>query len=419
MLFGFSVVSKFIAGRLYRRGDGARGATRPAVIIATVGVSLGLFVMILSMAVTRGFRNQVSEKVRGFMQDIQVVNCDYSPEFEEYPVSCPAESFDMLLEGNRIRHAQRYVEKAGVLRTDSSFQGFMLKGVGQEYDFSFLESYLLEGEIPACSDSVASGGVLLSKTLADRLELSVGDKVDACFMQERIRLRRFTVSGIYQTNFPDYDKVYAITDIHTLQQINGWNAEQSSGIELTVADGISLYDAYMDARSVFDEITMRTNEPYMIRTTEQINSGLFAWLDILNVNVVIILLLMMGIAGFTIISGLLIIILERTSMIGMLKAMGAGNGLIRRIFLMLSARIVLKGMVIGDVLGIGLCLLQQRYHIIPLNPENYYLDSVPCELGTGWLLLLNIAVFVLSVLMLTGPSAVISRIAPSRSIRFE
>lgn len=412
---------KFIADRLYSDDGETRGGTRPAVIIATVGVTLGLIVMIVSMAVTRGFRDQVSGKVKGFSQDIQVVSYESGIGDYELPVDCSQETLEELLASEYVTHAQRYAEKPGILKTDSSFNGFILKGVGEEYDSDFFRSCLVEGELPTFSDTASSGEILLPAKIADILRLGVGDRVDACFFQESIRARRLVVSGIYRTNFSEYDKMYALTDIYTIQRLNGWDSSQVSGVEIRASedDEETVYSAYLDARNVFDKVASTTGRQYLIRTTEMLNAGLFAWLDILNVNVGIILLLMIGIAGFTVISGLLILIFERTSTIGTLKALGASDMSVRNIFLILSARIVGRGMVIGNVIGITFCLLQQKFHLIPLNPENYYLDSVPCELGVGWLILLNVAVFLLSVLMLVGPSAVISRVEPSRSIRFD
>ncbi len=419
MICDLCLMERFIANRLYSQNDSVSGGTRPAMVIATIGVALGLLVMVLSIAVTRGFRNEIRAKVTGFTQDIQLTNYGSQIGVDEVPITCTSQILDSIKSAENVSHAQRYVQKAGILRTDSAFQGIVLKGVGQEYDFSFFSQCLEEGSLPVCTDSVASGGLLLSRTLADKLLLSVGDRVDIYFMQDRIRMRRLTLTGIYKTDFSSYDELYGITDIHTMQQLSGWNATQSGGVEIAVDDDDKLYDAYLSIHSVLETASEQTGEQYLVQATEQINAGLFAWLDVLNVNVWVILILMLGIAGFTMISGLLIIIFENTRTIGILKALGAQDVSVRKIFLYLSARIVGKGMMIGNILGIGLCLAQHYFKIIPLDPKNYYLDSVPCELGVGWLLTLNLTMFLLSMLMLVGPSAVISRISPSRSIRFE
>ena len=228
-----------------------------------------------------------------------------------------------------------------------------------------------------------------------------------------------TLAGVYQTNFSGYDMLYGITDINTLQRLNGWDSIQATGLEIRLADESMLDEGYSSVRKIMDCYEDKNEETYLIETMNELNGGLFAWLDILNVNVWAILILMLGIAGFTMISGLLIIIFERTRTIGVLKALGANDKTIRKIFLILAARIIGKGMLIGNVVGISICVIQQRFNMLPLDPVNYYLDSVPMELRLGWLIVLNVAMFLISLLMLIGPSAIISKINPSESIRFE
>ena len=412
-------MERFVADRLYRQDDGVRGGTRPAIIIATIGIAIGLFVMIVSISITRGFRSEIRGKVAGFSQDIVVSNYYSNISDEEQPLNCTPYMMEELLRNDNIRNVQRYIEQAAILRTDSAFQGFVLKGVGPEYDFSFFESCLTEGTMPVCSDTLSSGELLLSRTLADKLEVGTGDRIDVYFMQDRIRMRRMTVCGIYQTNFSEYDGMYGLTDIHTLRQLRGWSAVQAAGLEISVTDADNVYDSYLDVRGILDKVSSDTGDAYLVRTSEQINAGLFAWLDVLNVNVWIILILMLGIAGFTMISGLLIIIFERTRTIGILKALGSSDTSVRRIFIYLSMRIIGRGLIVGNLLGVTLCLLQKKYHIIPLDPANYYLDSVPCDISLSWIIVLNLVMFSVSLLMLVGPTAVISKISPSKSIRFE
>ena len=412
-------MERFIAKRLGGKENSAGIGTRPAVIIATAGVALGLFVMIVSVSVTTGFRHQIKEKVCGFTKDVRVTNYLTTAGESELPVSCTDVFLAELEECAAIESACRYVEKAGIVSTDNSFNGVIVKGVDGGYDFSFLEKCLVEGRVPICCDTVASGEILISEYLAKRLELGVGDNVSIYFMQNNVRLRRFSLVGIYRTGFSEYDRSYALTDLSTMQRLNGWSSQESYGIEIEAADGCDSYSAYLEARPLFDTLSRNSGEQYLMLTTEQLNAGLFAWLDLLNTNVALILVLMLGIAGFTIISGQLIIIFERTRTIGVLKALGASNRMVRRIFLYVAARIVLVGMIVGDAIGIGFALLQARFGLIPLNPEYYYVDSVPMELELWWLLLLNAVVFFLSMLMLLGPTSAVSRILPARSIRFD
>lgn len=412
-------MERFIAKKIYSGGDVAKGGTRAAVIIATVGIAVGLAIMILTIAVTQGFKYQIREKVIGFTSHIQITNSKTSFGVNEMPVTASRELLSELESSSYVKSAQRYIDKPGIIRTDSAFQGFLLKGVGQEYDLSFFRSYLIEGELPSFSDTLAGNQLLLSKVLADKMRLKVGDRVDLYFIQNSVRARRMTLIGIFQTNFYEYDNIYGVTDLYTLQRLNGWNRDQAYGIEIHLKDHNNLDQAYADISQTMNERSDITDESYLIRTMDQINGGIFAWLDVLNVNVWVILGLMLGIAGFTMISGLLIIIFERTAMIGVLKALGSPNMSIRKIFLYLSAYIIMKGMILGNIFGIGLCLIQRHFGIFRLDPQNYYLDTVPIELNFGLLVVLNITMFCLSLFMLLAPSAVIARIYPSKSIRFE
>jgi len=413
------MVERFIAKRLYGANEGVRGGSRPAILIATVGIALGLVVMIITLAVTGGFKHQIREKVTGFTQHIRITEYYSATGVDVNPITVgDSLLYDLSLASGAVS-VQRYIEDPGIMRNDSSFQGLLLKGVGPEYDFSFLESYLKEGSLPVVGDSTLSNGFLLSRTLADRMQLKVGDRVDLYFVQDQVKARRLTLSGIYETGFDEYDKYYGFADIRILQRVNEWPSDQVSGIEIKLPQGADLNQAYIDVRNVMQSVGDAIDETYAIQTAEQLNAGLFSWLNVLNVNVIVILVLMLGISGFTMISGLLIIIFERTRTIGVLKAMGADNMTIRRIFLHMSSYIVIRGMLIGDVIAVSVCLIQQKTEIIPLDSANYYLDHVPMELGAGWFILLNVVMFLLSLLMLLGPSSVIARINPSTTIRFE
>lgn len=413
------LMERFIAKRLYGSDGSAKGGSRPAIVIATIGIALGLAVMIVTMAVTRGFRNQIRDIVRGFTQHITVTNYQMNFGTTEQPITCDEALFLECENVEEIEQVQRFIHKPGIIKTDSLFHGFILKGIGEEYDLSFFKSKLTKGFIPQANDSIDGNWILLSQDIAEKMMLDTGDKIDLYFMQNSIRARRATVTGIFKTNFSEYDQVFGITDIEMLQRLNGWDSNQASGIEIRLTDEKHLYQTYETVREIMNRADERNDEAYLIETMEDLNAGLFAWLDVLNVNVVAILVLMLGISGFTMISGLLIIIFERTATIGTLKALGADNATVRKIFLHFATRIIGKGMLIGNTIGIAIVLLQQYLHIIPLDPASYYVDTVPMELGLGWLIVLNIVMFTLSMLMLLAPSAIISRIYPSKSLRFE
>ena len=412
-------MEKFLARRLYGRDEGVKGGSRPAIIIATAGIAVGLAVMILTMAVTRGFKGQIRDKVMGFSQHITVTNYHVGMGVVEDPVTCTDSTVNALLAQSLIERVQPYVNKPCIIRTDEAFHGFMLKGIGPDYDRTFLNRYMLRGGFPEPQDSLGNNWVVLSRTISDMLGLDIGSKADVYFMQSQVRIRRLTVTGIYETGFLEYDRMFGISELQMLQRLNEWEPYEYSGLEIGLTDVDRIDDGYGQVREVINALEEQTKEDYLVQTLYDTHSGLFAWLDVLDLNVWIILALMLGIAGFTMISGLLIIIFERTATIGTLKSMGASNKTVRKIFLRLASYIILKGMVIGNVVGIIICLVQQWFHILPLDPANYYLDSVPMQIGIGWLIILNVVMFLLSMLMMLLPSAVISRIVPSKSIRFE
>ena len=412
-------MEKFLARRLYGRDEGVKGGSRPAIIIATAGIAVGLMVMILTMSVTRGFKCQIRDKVMGFSQHITVTNTYVGMGIIEDPVTCTDSAFKALSDLELVERVQPFVNKPCIVRTDEAFHGFMLKGIDANYDRTFLNQYMLEGGFPELQDSLGSNWIILSRTIADMLGLEVGSKADVYFMQNQVRIRRLTVTGIYETGFLEYDRMFGVSELALLQRLNEWTPDEYTGLEIRLKDYQRIDDGYSQVRGVMNELESINDEDYLVQTMYDTHSGLFAWLDVLDLNVWIILALMLGIAGFTMISGLLIIIFERTATIGTLKSMGASNSTVRKVFLRLASYIIIKGMAIGNVVGIVICFVQQWFHIIPLDPANYYLDSVPMQIGLGWLIILNVVMFILSMLMMLIPSAVISRIVPSKSIRFE
>ena len=412
-------MESFLARRLYGRDEGVKGGSRPAIIIATAGIAVGLAVMIITLAVTRGFKSQIRDKVMGFSQHITVTNSRVGMGTVEDPLTCTDSTMNALLSKSLIERVQPYVNKPCIVRTTEAFHGFMLKGINADYDRTFLNKYMIKGGFPTPQDSLGNNWIILSRTIADMLGLDVGSRADAYFMQSQVRIRRLTVTGIYETGFVEYDRMFGITELQMLQRLNDWEPYEYSGLEIGINDITRIDYGYGQVREVLIGVEKQTGEDYLVQTHYDTHSGLFAWLDVLDLNVWIILALMLGIAGFTMISGLLIIIFERTATIGTLKSLGASNRTVRGVFIRLASYIILKGMLIGNIVGIVICLVQQWFRIIPLDPANYYLDSVPMQVGAGWLIILNVVMFILSLLMMLIPSAVISRIVPSKSIRFE
>lgn len=412
-------LSLFIARHIYRESDGGKQVSRPAVLIAMAGIAIGLAVMIISVAVVIGFKSEVRNKVIGFGSHIQITNLDAVNSYETHPVVADDSMMTALRAYPEVMHVQRYSTKPGMIKTDDAFQGMVLKGVGPEYDARFIKEYLLEGEIPAFSDSVSSNQVLISKPLADKMRLKLGDKIYTYYIQDDIRARRLTIVGIYQTDFSEYDNLFLLTDINLVNRLNGWEPTQVSGMELQVRDYDKLEDITYEIALDTDNQRDKFGGTYFVRSIEQLNPQIFAWLDLLDLNVWVILFLMIGVAGFTMISGLLIIIIERTNMIGILKALGANNFTIRKTFLWFSVFLIGKGMLWGNVIGLAFCILQSQFGIFRLDPETYYVDTVPVSFNVLLFLLINIGTLLTSVLMLIGPSYLITKINPARSMRYE
>ncbi|RHJ86715.1 FtsX-like permease family protein [Parabacteroides sp. AM08-6] len=409
----------FIAKRIHFSKEGNRQATPPVVRIAMIGIALGLAVMILSVAIVIGFKKEIRNKVIGFGSHIQITNFDNNTSFEYTPIAVSDTLLTYLKAYPGIRHVEAFATKPGILKTDEDFQGIVLKGVDADYDWTFFRDNLKEGELPVFSSDKTSTEVLISRYLADLLKLGVRDSFLTYFVQEDVRARKFHITGIYETGFVDYDKIFVITDIRQIRRLNGWDKDEVSGLELQVNDYGNLEQTSENLYFDLSEKKDRMGNTYYTRSIKEMNPMIFDWLDVQDINVVVILVLILAVAGFTMISGLLIIILERTNMIGVLKSLGESNKSIRKIFLYISFFLIGKGMLWGNVVGIALCLIQKHFHVIALEPSIYYLDAVPIDLNLLSLILLNIGTLVASMLMMLAPSWLITKIEPAKSIRFE
>ena len=412
-------LSRFIALRIYRHSELGKQVSRPAVLIAMIGIAIGLAVMIIAVSVIVGFKSEVRDKVVGFGAHIQISNLDVARSYETRPVVVGDSMLTALSFYQEVKHVQRYSTKPGMIKTSDAFQGIVLKGVGPEYDRRFFLRHLVEGEFPEFSDSTSSNQVLLSKALADKMKLKVGDKIDTYFIQEEVRARRLKIVGIYQTNFSEYDHLFLLTDLHLVNRLNKWEPDQVSGVEVELRQYDQLEETTYQIAADTDERPDRNGAEYCVRNVEQLNPQIFAWLGILDVNIWVILILMIGVAGFTMVSGLLIIIIERTSMIGVLKSLGANNDTIRKVFLWFSVFLIGKGMLWGNLIGLSFYFIQQEFGLFRLDPETYYMDTVPVSFNIWLCLLLNVGTLLASVLMLLGPSYLITRISPATSIRYE
>ena len=413
-------ISFFIAKRIYSDKGDKRKVSRPAIHIATAGVAIGLAVMILTVSVVLGFKHTIRDKVIGFGSHIQVENFLTMQSSDPYPI-CIDDSVMKVIKGiEGVEHVERFALTQGILKTDQDFLGMSFKGIGPEYDLSFIKSNLKSGSIPSFSDSANKGNLLISTATADKMNLKAGDKVFAYFISDNgVKVRRFTVSGIFQTNMSQFDNALCFTDLYTARKLNNWDGELCTGAEISVGD---LQQINAVSLRIADKVNRTSDHEGNIFTSQTIYEAypqIFSWLSLLDINVWIILALMICVAGFTMISGLLIIILERTQMIGVLKALGMKGSSVRHTFLWFAVFIIGKGMLIGDILAAAIILLQRHTGFISLDPATYYVSEAPTEINIQAFLLINVVTLFISVLVLVGPSFLISHIHPAKSMRYE
>jgi ABC superfamily ATP binding cassette transporter permease protein len=410
----------FLAKRIYTNNTDKTRVDRPAIRIAIAGVAVGLAVMLVSVSVVFGFKHTIRNKVVGFGSHIQVANFMTLQASEQYPIQMGDSMLRVLRAIPGVRNVQRFAMKQGILKTNNDFLGVAFKGIAADYDTTFIHQNLVAGAIPHFSDSAGKQQVVISQAIADQLNLKLGDKVFAYFIDNTgVKARRFTVAAIYQTNLSQYDKVTCFIDFYTAVKLNAWETDQASGAELTVKDFDRLSETAARVVNKVNRTVDRYGETYSSQTIQEMNPQIFSWLDLLDLNVWIILGLMLSVAGVTMISGLLIIILERTAMIGILKAVGARNVTIRRTFLWFAVFTIGKGMLIGNLIGIGLIALQHYTGLVKLNPATYYVNTVPVEFNLPVWLLLNVATLLVSVFVLIAPSYLVSKINPAASMRYE
>lgn len=412
----------FIARRIYSDHIGdQQKVSKPAIRIAVAGVAIGLAVMIISVCVVLGFKHTIRDKVVGFGSHIQVANF-YTLQSSaiDQPIAIGDSMMNVLKKTEGVKHVQRFAMKQGILKTDNDFLGVMFKGVGPEFDSTFIHKNMVEGSIPHFSDQQSTNRILISKDMASKLRVKAGDRIFAYFIGEGgVRTRRFTISGVYQTNLAQYDKTTCFCDLYTARKLNAWTDDMVTGAELTVNDFKQLGTTANDIINRVNRTQDQYGNTFSSKTIRELSPQIFSWLDLLDLNVWIILAIMTAVAVVTMISGLLIIILERTTMIGVLKALGARNSTVRHTFLWFAAFIIGKGLLIGDALALALILLQKFTGFAKLDPQTYYVDVVPVELDWMLIVALNIATMLIALFVLIAPSYLVSHIHPAKSMRYE
>lgn len=401
----------FIARRLYAAQSAEKRSSTPAVRVALAGMIIGVVVMVVTICVVVGFKRTITEKIAGFGAHIQVVNFENNNTYEYQPITYTDSLVDALSSLDHITHVTPFFTKPGILKTDDAFNGIVLKGT--DY-WDYFAQNLIEGTLPTEPTQV-----IISEDMSRTLRLSVDDRVLCYFVGDDVRVRRLQVSGIYRTGFGDFDGLFVLGQPDLIRQLNQWSDHQASGLELLVDDFAWLEQA---ADAVYFTTANRLDEEgnaYYTQTIEQLNPQIFSWLDLLDMNVVIILILMLCVAGFNIISGLIILIIDSITMIGTLKALGADNRFVRRIFLTEASMLILRGVIWGNVIGLALVAVQYFTHVLPLDATTYYVNFVPVAFPwLGWIAL-NIGTILISLLILLAPSAIVTHISPAKVMHFD
>ncbi len=409
----------FIAKRLLTERNDQKSFSKPINVIAIVGIALGLAVMIVAVAVLTGFKKEIREKIVGFGGNIQIVNYDSNISYETTPIRQGKDFVNKIKELPGISHIEVFATKAGIINTGEEIQGVVLKGVGSDFDWEYFSKNMVEGDFFTVNDSSRTDEVIISKKISDMLRLKRGDSFAMYFIQDPPRVRKFTIAGIYETSLEEFDEIYIFCDIGHIKRLNGWDDDQISGFEIFIDDFDELDNMTLAVRDAVGYSISEDEESYKITNIQMKYPQIFDWLGFQDLNVAVIIILMLVVAGFNMISGLLILILEKTNMIGILKALGSNDKTIRKTFLYQASYLIAIGLIWGNLIGIGLSFLQMKTGMITLDPSSYYLKSVPINLELIHILLLNSGTMAIIIIMLLVPSKLISKITPVKAIRYD
>lgn len=415
-------VELFIARKL-KLGNDTKSAS-PSLNVATIGIVLAILIMILSVVIVLGFKSEITHKLYSINPHLKVSNAALGID-DNYSTVNAHEIFKGIQTDTaffeNVESMSLIAEKPAILKTEEDFKGIIYRGVDDGYDWTYLKSCLTEGRLPNLADTADTREIIVSKKISDQLRLKVGDKLFTYFIDNKVKARRSIVVGIYNTDFDVFDKSYIIGNIKLLQSVNSWNGYTGSfvGVNLKNTERIDSNAQHLYSSLALSMIEHNYPTLYTVSTITQNNMSYFAWLNMLDMNVIIILILMIIVSSFTLISALLMIILERIRMIGVLKSLGCSNKMIRNIFIYLTGKLIIRSIIIGNLVGLGLALAQKYFHIIKLNPEAYYMSYVPIEINTTAIILLNIGIIIVSYIALIGPSHIVATIKPTTTMKFD
>jgi len=401
----------FIAKRFLNKNN--KNFSESIIKVSVAGIALGISVMILSVAIVTGFQQKISEKVVGFGGHIQIGNFDLNQNYQSNPIKRNAELERSISKIEGVKHIQVYANKAGMIKTDNQIQGFILKGVDKNYNWDFIKSNLVEGEVVSINENHKNDKVVISEYLADKLNLKLNDKLKTYFIEdENLRGRAFYISGIYETGLEEFDKKIVFADIAHIQKLNNWDSTAVEGYEVLIND-------FKNIDQIAEKVYNSSGYNLNTRTVKEVHPEIFDWLSLTDMNVIVIIVIIALISSVTMISVLLILILEKTNMIGLLKSMGMSNRSVRKIFIYNAIYIVSKGLLIGNLIAISLGMVQQKFGIFKLDQVSYYLKTIPVNLNISNILIINTASILLCIIVLTLPSYIISRITPIKAIRYK
>ena len=406
-------IARRIAGRSYNKG-----VSSTVVKIAVAAVALSVAVMVVSMSVIIGFKNDIMDKLVGFGACVNIVNRESGSNYETLPIDSNQDFYPSVETEEGIRHIQRYVVKPAILKSGADILGVVIKGVGKEYDWSFFNDNLLEGSTFSVTDGAKSDSILVSKRMADLLNLSVGSKLVGYFVQDPPRMRKYTVCGIYQTGLEDYDKLFCFTDMTDIQKLNGWDSNQISGFEVMIDDFANLDEMTSLVREYAGYKIADDGSMLRVTNVKDNNRQLFDWITLTEMNVWVILGIMFFVAFVNMSTAMLMIIFERAAMIGIMKAVGSSNWLIRKVFIIQSIYITGRGVIIGNIVAALLILVEQFFHLVALDPSSYYVDHVPAEFHFWYFAAIDLATLLIMSIMLVIPSMAISRMEPAKVVNF-
>ena len=423
----FLNIEKFIADRISNSGENKSNISKPIVKIGIIGITLGISVMLLTVSIVLGFKREITSKITGLTAEVVVSSINLNSSNEPAPILIPEQQFQQLKALPFVKHIQKTAFKNGILKTNTENEGLLLKGVDAAFDFTYLKERLIEGKLIALNDTLASNEVMVSKTLADKLDLKVGEKLLVYFISQQTfidsasgseitksekRSRNFKICGIFKTDFADFDDKLTIVDLKQIQRLNYWQNGEVGSYEIKTNNFENLDQ---QVSSIEDIIGYN----FSVNSVRDLYYNIFVWLDKLDINGVVIIILMILVATINMITALLILILERTTMVGLLKTLGMPNVTVKNIFLWIGLRLIGRGMLYGNLIGIGLCYIQLHFKLATLDPQTYYVDYVAVEINWLYFLWLNLGTFLICNIMLLLPALIISKLTPIKTLKFD